>query len=196
MPPAAAPGWEVGPLSSNATGHDDKHFAWRFSVGYQFNAYWAIEAGYADLGEVHATGAGQYSYSCSNQPGQVCLQLVGIGPYTSSSKLRVNGLGVDVIGEWPLSPQWALFARLGAFDAHTRFEQTSTPDTGAVEAVPWSTRSSGNGWDPEYGVGVALTPGDRVAWRLGWSRFVHVGDRSTGGSVDLDYWSLGFACHL
>ena len=61
---------------------DDKDTAWRLLAGYQFNRYFAAEAGYHDLGEASAAAGATEGKA---------WELVGIGAYPVVDKLSVYG---------------------------------------------------------------------------------------------------------
>lgn len=192
MPPRPAPGWMVDGAYASVNQHDPGHIAYRLTAGYQFNSYFGVEAGYVELGNVHATGNGDYSWRCYNPtPGDMCVMIVGGGPYTSTARLRAHGWVVAATGSWPITPRWSLFTRLGVFDAHTAFDATSTPSTSDSQVVPAMTRFSSIDWKPTYGLGVSYSPIDHWALRLGWDHYASLGDRSITGKFGVSLISVG-----
>lgn len=196
MPPGPAPGWATDTLSAIVTRRGSDSGAYRLTVGYQFSPYLGVEVGYADTGNIQAAGSGNYAWSCNPPPGDECVLVVGGGPYTSTAKLSTRGWVLAGTASWPISPRWSLFARVGAFDAHTVFDASSTPSTADPQVVPASTHYSSTNWKPTYGVGVSFSPADHWALRLGWGRYANVGDRTTTGKFSVNLVSLGIAYTL
>lgn len=178
MPPVA--GWHfAGPPT--AARKDDTDAGYRLTVGYQLDAYFGVEAGYARLGTAKASGQGAAAPGCS--PGAFCLPLVAL--VNGESRVDARGFEVAATGTLPLSPQWSLFARLGAFAARTRFESSGLPGPPEVDY-----RSSTD-WKPTYGVGASWSPVDHWALRVDWDRYVHLGDRDTIGRYNVNLLSAG-----
>ncbi len=75
---------------------DDSDFAWDALIGYQFNQYLAIEAGWQDLGTVDdnhmRTNVGQ--------------------------EIEVDGYTLGLVGTLPLNDKWFLTAEAGAYQYH------------------------------------------------------------------------------
>lgn len=194
LPPANSPPQTsdvaYAPTASRAESHDT---AYRATIGYQFDPYFGLEAGFVDLGEIRADSTGSYSYGtiCPGGSSGVCLPLATSGPDASSADLRARGWVVAVTGSWPITSQWSLFARLGAFDAHSRLDIANTPSGPTDPFVPNSVRVSDTRWDPTYGIGVDYSPIDHWALRLGWDRYASLGDRNTTGKYSVNLVSLG-----
>lgn len=182
--------------------HENNDTGYRLSVGYQFNPYLGLEAGYVHLGSVDASGGGSYGEGpvCFPPPGVCTFAIVVNVPYRSTATLAVHGWDLVATGSWPISTQWSLFAQLGAFDARTRVDMESAPqdaaDAAATNAEPSDARYSTTRWEPTYGVGVNWSPLDRWALRLGWDRYAHLGDGHTIGRFDINLLSVGVVYRL
>lgn len=185
---AAEPGWYVGANvgQSNAdmdnngvvasrlaegfntnrlTKHDSDN-AFKVFGGYQFNNYFALEAGYFDLGE--------FGYKTfQDQPWAV---------FTADTKLR--GMNVDLVGFLPIGEKLSAFARVGV----TRYDsKDSYRGFGAVTVVPFgdSDRDSSH----KFGAGLQYDFTQNVSMRLESERYdiEDVMFRDT----DVDMYSVG-----
>lgn len=189
--PQPAQGWTVGGSSFSVQQSESNDTGYRVLVGYRFNAYLALEAGYVDLGNVHASGTGTAeSAPTCNTP--VCILLVQLDTYTGSAKVQAHGAELAVVGSWPISARWSLLGRVGAFDSHTRLDIASTPASPTPALVATSVSESSSNWRPTFGVGVSFSPVDHWALRLGWDRYPHLGDHSiSGATLNASLFSLG-----
>lgn len=151
-----------------ATSASDNPVAAGFSFGYHFNPNFALEFGYADLGEARST--------VSNVP-----------PNTGSYENHVDAYGdtIDAIGAIPFGDSFALFAKGGFFlygvDSHT-----FGPGGPQFDSVTSSTY--------DFGVGASFGLNDYTSLRLGYTRFHNVGDPGFlgEGAVGLAYAQLVF----
>lgn len=78
---------------------DHRGASYKAFVGFPLSPFWAIEAGYFDLG--------RFGYSGSS---------VG----SSSATSRTNGLNLDLVGTLPITDRWSLLGRVGAAYAETK----------------------------------------------------------------------------
>jgi len=140
-------------------------------AGYRFNPYFALEGGYAWLGEFQATN-------------QVTAPTTG----ALNADIRVIGLFVDAVGMLPIGERFAAFAKVGVLGSETRtFRSTS----GAVTPAPGSnTNASVDEMNLSYGLGVQYDFAKNVTLRAEWQRYVNVGDANTG-EFDLNLYSVG-----
>src|SRR5690606_11097829 len=70
---------------------DDKDTAWRHFAGYQFHPNFAVELGYADLGEVSASAPGL------------------------NASVEATALDLVAVGSIPLGDRFSLFGKVGAY---------------------------------------------------------------------------------
>ena len=98
-------------LISSGSHLDQEDTAWGVRAGYQLNSYFAVEAGYLDLGETSGTFASGSSLST--------FTLSGSGPT------------VALVGKWPLG-NWEPYLRLGVFFADTDLSFRLTDGTTAI----------------------------------------------------------------
>jgi OmpA-OmpF porin, OOP family len=109
---------------------DDKDTAWRILAGYQLNRNFAVEAGYHDLGEAKASGAG-VNASISTKLGELLA-----------------------VGMLPIANQFSLYGKLGGY--YAKSEGTSNVGVSADEKNSGLTYGAGAQWDPMANLGVRL----------------------------------------
>jgi len=92
-------------LDVNNVKIDENSFGGSIFLGYQFNSYFALEAGYLDFGEREVTFSSQTD---------------DIAAYYDSAEhiypQSADGLYVSVIASWPITEDLKLSAKLGYFD--------------------------------------------------------------------------------
>ncbi|MPY22504.1 outer membrane beta-barrel protein [Shewanella psychropiezotolerans] len=109
--------------SVDATSHlqDDSDLAWNALVGYQLNKYFAIEAGWQDLGtddDTHLWG----------------------GNTDGSEAIDVDGFTLGLVGTLPLDDKWFATGEIGAYQYHLAHEMgqgkyVSATDTAAYFGI-------------------------------------------------------------
>jgi OOP family OmpA-OmpF porin len=141
-------GSRVGRESGNDTGY-------KLRVGYQFIRYVALEAGYADFGEISIH---DIPYNCI-PPATGCRFDV---------RSKTNGAFANVVGSWPFADGWALNGRLGAMRA-----RVSTTEENPVVA---STRRhySDINTAVAYGAGLSYSLSSHTTLSLDWAQFDQV----------------------
>jgi OOP family OmpA-OmpF porin len=140
-------------------------------AGYRFGRNFAIEGGYAWLGE----------FQVSNQASAPAAGAV-------TADMRVIGLFVDAVGLLPVGWGFTALAKVGVVGSEVRTTRTVT---GQVAPAPGlGTTSSADEANLKYGLGLQYELGARVAVRAEWERFVGLGSAQTG-EVDLDVYSIG-----
>jgi OOP family OmpA-OmpF porin len=95
-------------------GLDGTKASGKLYAGYDFSRNFALELGYVDLGDFGFTGG----------------------------SVRAKGMFLDAVGTFPITPQWAVLARAGAFKGKL--------DTGTAS-------DTGNSWKAGLGVQYNLT---------------------------------------
>ncbi len=104
-------------LSVNAGGYlgDDSDFAWNALIGYQFNQYLAIEAGWQDLGTADddhmRTNVGQ--------------------------EIDVDGFTLGLVGTLPLGEKWFLTGEAGAYQYHLGHQLDSDKYVSATDTAAY-----------------------------------------------------------
>ncbi|MES2262378.1 MAG: OmpA family protein [Pseudomonadota bacterium] len=74
---------------------DERDTAYKLFIGKQLNRYFAVEAGYFDLGK--------FSFDASTTP-----------PGTIHGEVGFRGVNVDLVGQVPLSQRFSVYGRVGA----------------------------------------------------------------------------------
>ena len=129
-------------LTSTSISDRDRDTGYRLYGGYQFNRYWAMEAGYFDLGK--------FGYTANTMP---------LGSLTGD--IHVKGINLDLVGTLPLSERFSLLGRVGANYADTSGTFTGT---GAVRVTnPNPTKRDTN---YKFGLGMQYAFTDALALRV------------------------------
>ncbi len=81
-------------IATTAITDNERHFAYKVFGGYEFDKYFALEAGYFDLGK--------FGFIADTVP---AAGLTG--------KAKINGENIDAVGTLPLTDKFAAFARVG-----------------------------------------------------------------------------------
>ena len=115
-------GFGVGRGNLNASGQDltglsnasvgDSSTTYTARAGWRFSPYFAVEAGYYDLGEYDFQG--------------------GLGAATVSGTAKAKSVGLSLVGIAPLSPAFDLYARIGVEQSEMKLNASTnlTPGNG------------------------------------------------------------------
>jgi len=148
---------------------DSRDPGFKVFAGYRFNRYFAVEGGYAWLGEFQATT-------------QVTAPTTG----ALNANIRVIGLYIDAVGMLPVGDRFAAFAKVGWLGSETRtFRSTSGTVTSGL-----NTNASTDQANLSYGLGVQYDLEKNVTLRFVWERYIKVGDVNTG-EFNIDLYSGG-----
>jgi len=148
---------------------DSRDPGFKVFAGYRFNRYFAVEGGYAWLGEFQATT-------------QVTAPTTG----ALNANIRVIGLYIDAVGMLPVGDRFAAFAKVGWLGSETRtFRSTSGTVTSGS-----NTNASTDQANLSYGLGVQYDLEKNVTLRFVWERYIKVGDVNTG-EFNIDLYSGG-----
>ncbi|GLX77972.1 hypothetical protein tinsulaeT_13120 [Thalassotalea insulae] len=164
---------------SNDAAIDDSDSAYKLIVGYSFNPHFAIEGGYANLGEVTANLSGAYvdEYYSSH--------------YEVNAAVEVSGLILNLVGIMPVNEQVALYAKLGVFswDADLKYN-LSASDVYDGQRYSYSDGDSESVDDKDafYGVGMSYQWNN---WSLRGEYEIYKSD-----SEDIDVMSVGVTYHF
>ncbi len=150
-------------LSSST--HDTRDTGYKVFLGYQFNPNFALEGGYANLGEMKFD-----STVAAPTPGSL----------SGDIKTR-RALFFDAVGTAPLGDNFSLFGKIGVYNAKT--DLNASGSAGSVS-------SSGTHTGFHYGAGVGYAINKNLEARLEAEQFHRVGTSGTGtGNVNL--YSVG-----
>ena len=148
---------------------DQRDPGFKVFAGYRFNRYFAVEGGYAWLGEFQATT-------------QVTAPTTG----ALNANIRVIGLYIDAVGMLPVGDRFAAIAKVGWLGSETRtFRSTSGTVTSGL-----NTNASTDQANLSYGLGVQYDLEKNVTLRFVWERYINVGDAHTG-EFNIDLYSGG-----
>jgi opacity protein-like surface antigen len=167
--------------TQETTSFDDSDKAFGLVIGYRLTPHFAIEGGYAQLGQV-----AYKSRSSGNFPQEVGREDIGI-------ETEITGYTFAALGVLPLSRNWELYARAGVLFADNKITirvtaegQRFLPPLGSFSAA--DSRGSTN---LHAGLGITRRFLDAYDLRLEYQRAFDVGDGGTGGEGDLDVMLLG-----
>lgn len=122
---------------------EDTDTAWRIFGGYEVNRNFAVELGYADLGQAKATATS--------------------GGFTATATAEATAWDLVAVGSWPISPNFSVYGKLGLF--YGKVEGTAG-GTGFG-----SSSQSDSGTDLTYGLGARFDFTRNLGARAEWQRY-------------------------
>jgi OOP family OmpA-OmpF porin len=154
------------------TSLDKSAVGYGLGFGYQFNSNFAVEASYFD------DGSASYSASATVDGGE--------GPVDAEADIDIKSRGptLSLLASWPVSENFSLDARLGAFFSKTKVEADAV-----IDGVEMDDLLSGSESDTGilYGVGGTWSLSPTTAVRFGYT----FGKDAVGGVEDVNYFSIG-----
>lgn len=144
---------------------DERDLGFKLFFGKQLNQYFALEAGYFDLGK--------YSFDATTS-----------GNGTLHGDAAFRGVNLDLVGQWPLTQRFSLLGRIGA-----QYTRTSTHFNGNLLAGVTSPNSSENKSGAKAGLGLEYKFTEALALRGEVERY-RIND-AVGNRGDVDMVSLG-----
>lgn len=149
----------------NVTRFDRSGLIWNADLGYQFNPYFAVEAGYTRYANVKASGANVFTPSL-----------------TGSSTGKLDAFDLALKGIYPVNAQFDIFGKLGAAWMHYR----QTLNCGTLPSCsPLSVKS--DNLTPLLGLGVDYYVTDNLAVT---AQGVYTFQQSKKTTVDTKYETL------
>ena len=144
---------------------DNRDLGYKLFGGYQFNKYFALEAGYFDLGKFDFTAT-------------------GLPPGTLSGNIKIKGVNLDAVGILPITEKFSAFGRVGANYAKV---EDSFVGSGSLTALnPNPTKRDTN---YKLGLGLQYAFNDALAMRVEAERYRI--DDAVGNDGDIDLISAG-----
>jgi OmpA-OmpF porin, OOP family len=160
---------QVGNVALTTTvANDDTDITSRLMVGFRFSRYFALEAGYVDLGEVTATLRDAAGTT------QADLRFMARGP-------ALNAIGSLQLGKW--DP----FIKVGMFwqNVHLNLD-------GASGGTPFSFATSADGMKIVWGTGVGYSFNEHWHVKAAFD-YSKVGDENRTGRAKIHATTLGIA---
>jgi OOP family OmpA-OmpF porin len=163
-------------FTARGTTLDDRDTGWKLFAGYRLSRFFALEAGWADLGEA------SFNTTIAAAPAGT----TPTPPFPIRATATARGAFLSALAQWPVTSSLTVFAKAGAYRSEAEFTEVITT-TGATRVSRTERRTA-----PNYGVGLqwAFSPG--LGARLELERFKKVG-RGIGGREgrDVDFASVG-----
>jgi opacity protein-like surface antigen len=167
--------------TQETTSFDDSDTAFGLVIGYRLTPHFAIEGGYAKLGQV-----AYKSRSSGNFPQDAGSEDIGIDT-------EITGYTLAALGVLPLSRNWELFARAGVLFADNKvtIRVTAEGERFLPPLGSFSVADSHGSTNLHAGLGISRRFLDVYDLRLEYQRAFDVGDEASGGKGDLDLMLLG-----
>ena len=143
---------------TGTTSCDDKDSSWKIFGGYQFNKHFALEFGYADLGETTAS--------------------VSVPPFNVNLALEATVWDLVAVGSLPIADRFSIFGKIGLYRADTDINGT-VPGLG-------SASESDSNTDLTFGVGARYDFTRNLGVRFDWQRCQDVGGEFFGVTAESD----------
>jgi OOP family OmpA-OmpF porin len=159
----------IGTTTVNSIDTTNLVFSGSFHVGYRFSRYFALEAGYMDLGEAKAT-------------------VSDFAGTSAQFRFKARGPMVNTIGTVPLG-NWEPFIRLGLLSA-----DVDASLTGVQNGTTFSFAGSDNGGISMLaGIGAGYTFAERWHLKLELDYTDHIGAEEATGETHILSTSVGLA---
>lgn len=136
-----------GGLSTSSIDDNNSSVGGKLFLGYQLNQYFALEAGYFNLGNLGFTAH-------------------TIPPGTLDGTMKARGGNLDIVGSYPFSDSWSGFVRAGVTYNHVNSDFSST---GAVQLL--RSAYSDNSADYKIGLGIDYAISKSMSVRLEGERY-------------------------
>lgn len=158
--------------SSTLDGDDEYGEGWRVAAGYRISPHLAVEAGFADFGDVNLTPDDTLIEGGNSH-----------ATYLSDARASIKGSYLALIGLVPVG-RWDAFAKIGvlraATDTTSRIRYYTRWPTVVVETV---TAASADTTELLFGAGVAYNFSEHLGAGLEATGVPNVGDSNTGADT-------------
>src|SRR5687767_487194 len=155
---------ELGEFTFSSVDSREHDFAGGFVGGYRFGRYFALEAGYLDLGEGRAS----------------MVEIAG-NPLTTDLRFAAKGETLAAVFFLPIH-KWEMYAKAGVL-----FHKAELRLNGMQSGMPFSLRGSANATSAYFDTGVSYRFDERWKASLGLAFFTDIGKEDITGTVDLRY---------
>lgn len=146
---------------------DERDPGFKLLVGYAFSPYWAVEGGFAQLGEFSITR-------------DVTAPAAG----AANASLRVKGFVIDLVGTAPLGRRFSAIGRAGVLLSEVRTFRAVSGSATLEPGLPSSAISDEFNFKLGAGLQYELSP--KVALRAEWEHFYRVGDPAATGELEIN----------
>lgn len=152
-------------FTTTAIRDDENDLGFKLFGGYQLNRYFALEAGYFNLGE--------FDFTATTVPAG-----------TLDGRIKLSGMNLDAVGRLPFTDRFSAFGRVGVnyAEAKDRFA-----GTGAVNVV--QPKRDKRDTNYKFGLGLQYELTERLGLRAEAERYRI--DDAVGSKGDVDLLSLG-----
>jgi OmpA-OmpF porin, OOP family len=156
----------AGATGLNSSDHGSGN-QWRLQAGYKFNPYFAVEAGYIDLGKA--------DYKANFFGG------------TAKGSEKAGGIDFAALGIIPVTDNFSLFGKAGLVAAKVQTKLTS----GAPAAI--GVNDTSTEVKPLIGAGATYSLLKNVDLRFDYDHVSNIGSSGKGGKMDDDMVSAGIS---
>lgn len=143
---------------TSSTSANTRSEGWKVYAGYQFNKYFALEGGFANLNDFTA---------------RTSITAPSAGTLYTDAETKAWTLAV--VGSFPVTEKISLMGKVGAAYLLSN-ARAKASGIGGVAAGSWEE----DGFDPYYGVGISYAVFDNLDLRAEWERF-----DTDGPNIDL-----------
>lgn len=144
---------------------DNRDLGFKLFGGYQFNKYFALEAGYFDLGKFEFTST-------------------GLPPGTLNGNIKLRGVNLDAVGILPITEKFSAFGRVGV-----NYAKTEDSFVGGGSLTVLNPNPSKHDTNYKIGFGLQYALNDSLALRAEAERY-RIND-AVGNNGDIDLISVG-----
>lgn len=190
---------------------DDSSSGGALIIGYSFNDYIAVEAGYGDYGTYSTSGTFSgletLPFGGSSIP-EVTNTVSG----SYASELEVQGFKADVVGKLPIGEKFYLKAAVGGFLSDSESKTEAVRDTYWADRYDWwgypenpprllrtllpqesvSTSDSEDGVKLTASLGAGFKLTDHISTEISWSRYFDVLPSSYDDDLDVYSFRLQY----
>jgi OOP family OmpA-OmpF porin len=152
-------------FDTTALKNDDLHLGYKLFGGYQFVKYFALEAGYFDLGK--------FGFTANTLP-----------PVGLTGHVKLQGADIDAVAILPFTPSFAAFGRIGYDYA---FAKDAFAGSGDVIVQDPERREHGGNY--KFGLGLQYQLTRLLGLRAEGERYRV--DDGVGNKGDIDLYSVG-----